>query len=62
MADDWTRVRYDHPSERVARITRGMYTAIQSAFALHHVAHSNTQINHGMLVDPEGLQAIRDEA
>ena len=40
----------------------GMHTAIQSAFGLHHVAHSNNRINHGMLIDPEGLEVIRSEA
>jgi enoyl-CoA hydratase len=41
----------------------GMYTAMQSAFGLHHVGHSNNRINHnGSLIDPEGLKVIRDEA
>ncbi len=40
----------------------GMYTAVQSAFGLHHVAHSSNMQVHGMLVDPEGLKVIRDEA
>ena len=41
---------------------QGMYTSIQSAFGLHHVAHSSNMQLHGMLVDPEGLKVIRDEA
>jgi enoyl-CoA hydratase len=40
----------------------GMYTTIQSAFGLHHVAHSSNMQQHGMLVDPAGLKVIRDEA
>jgi enoyl-CoA hydratase len=40
----------------------GMYTAIKSVFGLHHVAHSHNMQVHGMLVDPVGLQVIRDEA
>ena len=40
----------------------GMYTAIQSAFGLHHVGHNHNQRVHGSLVDPHGLQVIRDEA
>lgn len=40
----------------------GMYTSLQSAFALHHVAHSHNRLVHGQLVDPAGLQIIRDEA
>lgn len=40
----------------------GMYTAIQSAFGLHHVGHNHNQRVHGSLVDPAGLRTIRDEA
>ena len=41
---------------------QGMYTAIQSAFGLHHVAHSNNMQVHGTLIDPSGLKVVRDEA
>ena len=41
----------------------GMYTAIQSAFGLHHVGHSHNKLKFdGSLVDPEGIQVIRSEA
>ncbi len=40
----------------------GMYTALQSAFGLHHVAHANNVRLHGSLVNPEGIDVIRDEA
>ena len=40
----------------------GMYTAIQSAFGLHHVGHNHNLRLHDSLVDPAGLQVIRDEA
>jgi enoyl-CoA hydratase len=40
----------------------GMYTAIQSAFGLHHVGHNHNLRLHDSLVDPGGLQVIRDEA
>lgn len=40
----------------------GMYTAIQSAFGLHHVGHSHNRMLYDHLVDPEGIQVIRDEA
>lgn len=40
----------------------GMYTAIQSAFGLHHVGHNHNLRLHGSLVDPAGMQVIRDEA
>ena len=41
---------------------QGMYTSIQAAFGLHHVAHSNNMQVLGTLIDPAGLQVIRDEA
>ena len=40
----------------------GMYTAIQSAFGLHHVGHNNNMRLFNMLVNPEGIQVVRDEA
>lgn len=40
----------------------GMYTAIQSAFGLHHVGHNHNLRLYDSLVDPSGLQVIRDEA
>jgi enoyl-CoA hydratase len=40
----------------------GMYTAIQSAFGLHHVAHNHNMRLYDRLVDPAGVQVIRDEA
>lgn len=40
----------------------GMYTAIQSAFGLHHVGHNHNQRVHGMLVDPTGMEIIREES
>ena len=40
----------------------GMYTSIQSAFGLHHVGHNHNRLVHGSLVDPTGVQVVRDEA
>ena len=40
----------------------GMYTAIQSAFGLHHIGHNHNLRLFDSLVDPAGLQVIRDEA
>jgi enoyl-CoA hydratase len=41
----------------------GLYTSMQSAFALHHVGHSHNRLTYdGSLVDPAGIQVIRDEA
>jgi enoyl-CoA hydratase len=40
----------------------GLYTSLQSAFALHHVGHNHNKLVHGMLVDPSGLDTIRSEA
>ncbi|MEC9346129.1 MAG: enoyl-CoA hydratase [Pseudomonadota bacterium] len=40
----------------------GRYNAMQTAFALHHVAHSHNMQVHGMLVDPTGLSpAVKDK-
>ena len=40
----------------------GMYTAMQSAFGLHHVGHSHNRLKFGSLVDPSGVDVIRSEA
>jgi len=40
----------------------GMYTAIQSAFGLHHVGHNHNLRLFDSLVDPEGIGVIRSEA
>jgi enoyl-CoA hydratase len=40
----------------------GMYTAIQSAFGLHHVGHNHNLRLFDSLIDPSGLAVVRDEA
>ena len=40
----------------------GQYTALQSAFGLHHVAHSHNRLKFDSLIDPRGIKVIRDEA
>ena len=40
----------------------GQYTALQSAFGLHHVGHSHNRLKFDALVDPSGIRTIRDEA
>ena len=40
----------------------GMYTAIQSAFGLHHVGHNHNMRLFNSLVNPAGIKVIRDEA
>jgi enoyl-CoA hydratase len=40
----------------------GQYTALQSAFGLHHVGHSHNRLKYDSLVDPAGIKVIRDEA
>jgi enoyl-CoA hydratase len=40
----------------------GMYTAMQSAFGLHHVGHNHNLRLYDSLINPAGLQVIRDEA
>ena len=40
----------------------GQYTALQSAFGLHHVGHSHNRLKFDSLVDPSGIKTIRNEA
>ncbi|MEM9516996.1 MAG: enoyl-CoA hydratase [Actinomycetota bacterium] len=40
----------------------GMYTALQSAFGLQHVAHAHNRLKYGTLVDPSGIKVVRAEA
>jgi len=41
---------------------QGQWTAVQSAFALHHVGHANARIVHGAPIDPSGIDVVRDLA
>ncbi len=41
---------------------QGMYTAIHSAFGLHHLGHANARILHQMGVDPRGEDKIKQQA
>ncbi len=41
---------------------QGMWTAVQSAFALHHLGHTHALAVHGIRVDPDGVQMIREGA
>ena len=41
---------------------QGQWTAINAAFALHHLGHSNAAEVHGMRVDPAGADVIRNDA
>ena len=41
---------------------QGMWTAVQSAFNLHHVAHAHNWVLHGRVVDPAGADIVRREA
>ena len=41
---------------------QGMWTALQSAFALHQFGHANNRVNLGSLVDPSGAAVIRNQA
>jgi enoyl-CoA hydratase len=40
----------------------GQHTALQSAFGLHHVAHSHNRLKFDSIIDPSGIKVIRDEA
>jgi enoyl-CoA hydratase len=41
---------------------QGQWTAVQTAFALHHVGHANARIVHGSPIDPGGIDVVRDLA
>lgn len=41
---------------------QGMWTAVQSAFGLHHLGHTNALVVHGSRVDPSGVGLIREGA
>ncbi len=41
---------------------QGMYSAIHSAFGLHHLGHANARILHQAGVDPSGAPKIKAEA
>lgn len=41
---------------------QGMWTAVQAAFGLHHLGHTNALAVHGMRVEPSGAQMIREGA
>lgn len=41
---------------------QGMWTAVQSAFALHHLTHAHNRVLFGGLVDPSGAATIRAQA
>src|SRR4051812_12948054 len=39
---------------------QGLRTAMDAAFAMHHLAHTHNVVVHGTIVDPAGLQTIRE--
>ncbi|WP_445942429.1 enoyl-CoA hydratase [Pseudonocardia sp. T1-2H] len=38
---------------------QGQATAIDNAFALHHVGHANNLIRYGQIIDPAGVELVR---
>jgi len=41
---------------------QGLWTAIQSAFNLHHFGHANNSVLYGQIIDPAGLDIVRAQA
>ena len=41
---------------------QGMWTAINSAFGLHHLGHAHMRIMHDIPVEPEGAEKIKRQA
>ena len=46
-------ILYDTATPGIART--GLLGAMQTSFALHHLAHAHNMLVHGKLVDPTGL-------
>jgi enoyl-CoA hydratase len=42
-----------------AQDLQGLRTAIDAAFAMHHLAHAHNALVHGVIVDPAGVDVIR---
>ncbi len=41
---------------------QGQWSAVQAAFALHHVGHAHARVVHGAPIDPSGMDVVRDLA
>ena len=41
---------------------QGMWTAVQSAFGLHHLGHTHALAVNGIRVEPSGIRVIREDA
>ena len=41
---------------------QGQHQAITGALAMHHVGHAHARVEHGIPVDPAGLEVIRRES
>lgn len=55
-------LRLAKQSVNQAQDAQGMWTALNAAMSLQQLGHANARIVHGMAVDPEGAQVIRDDA
>ncbi|MBB4660512.1 enoyl-CoA hydratase [Conexibacter arvalis] len=55
-------VRLAKQSVNQTQDAQGFWTALQGAFALHHVTHAHNQLLHGAGIDPAGIELIRAEA
>lgn len=41
---------------------QGQQQALTAALAMHHLGHAHARVQHGLPVDPHGIDVIRDEA
>ena len=41
---------------------QGQYQAITGALAMHHVGHAHARVEHGVPIDPNGLEVIRRDS
>jgi enoyl-CoA hydratase len=55
-------LRLAKQSVNQAQDAQGLWTALQAAMSLQQLGHAHARIVHGIPVDPEGAQVIRDDA
>jgi enoyl-CoA hydratase len=55
-------LRLAKQSVNQAQDAQGIWTALQAAMSLQQLGHAHARIVHGIPVDPEGAQVIREDA
>ena len=55
-------LRLAKQSVNQAQDAQGLWTALQAAMSLQQLGHSNNMQVHGMLIDPNGLEVIKNQS